>query len=455
MAGFSGGSGEGSSDEGGYGTPSGNSPDSSEGSGQAGRDSGYGNPVATYTAPSAPMDTSFTGVPASVNQGTQDYSGLGLIEGYQIYTMPVSYETYGLPAFSSQPMADLSQTPVSVNSSFPGGITENTLDMYNRLTSLGVTPAGAAGFVGAMTGESGMGLDPTAVNPVTGAYGIAQDLGSRLVGLQSQPNYQSYSVQADYVVSELSSTESATFSRLMGATTVDQGVQAGLAFERPSAREIASSLPARTANANTIMGYVTSPAFNATGDVQGAAQGAVQAPSFADPGAVLGASVETTPGWSIHMPWDGTVAASPQPVAPQQAVVQPSTAMPHGIPGGMDMGQAVPADASVFGLITPSTAASAIKTMQQVAGSVSSPASIVRGMMPGMPGVPGSYRPASTKQSGPVNVPPPMAPVLPDTSTVAAPIVYSMPPPQALAHNPMTAMLSLMSAMKSRFGATQ
>ena len=57
----------------------------------------------------------------------------------------------------------------------------------------------AAAIIGNMEQESGQGLNPTAVNPTSGAYGIAQWLGDRLTPLQKLPNYTTIDVQLVYL----------------------------------------------------------------------------------------------------------------------------------------------------------------------------------------------------------------------------------------------------------------
>lgn len=68
----------------------------------------------------------------------------------------------------------------------------------------GMAPNQAAGFVGNLMAESGPNIDPTAVNPSSGAYGVAQWLGSRLTGLNSYAsqnggNREDFDIQMNYL----------------------------------------------------------------------------------------------------------------------------------------------------------------------------------------------------------------------------------------------------------------
>lgn len=166
------------------------------------------------------------------------------------------YDT--LPIFAQQNL--------SVNLTSTGNLPPNTADMVQRLMALGATPAGAAGFTGQMTTESGFGLDPHVVNPngvysaqygIQHAYGIAQDLYGRLAMLQSTPDYQNYDVQANQVINELQTSENAAYTKLINAQTVPQGVQAGFAFERPSTAEQQGATLKALQNGSTILGQIT------------------------------------------------------------------------------------------------------------------------------------------------------------------------------------------------------
>jgi murein DD-endopeptidase MepM/ murein hydrolase activator NlpD len=122
---------------------------------------------------------------------------------------------------------------------------DNRSYVYRRLRGeLGLTPAQAAGAVGGLGGESGPTLDPNAVNPRSGALGIGQWLGGRAQGVTKGD----LRGQVNHLISELKGSERGALNRLRGARTVDDATRAWVeSFERPSAAEIRSSMPARLA----------------------------------------------------------------------------------------------------------------------------------------------------------------------------------------------------------------
>jgi tape measure domain-containing protein len=115
------------------------------------------------------------------------------------------------------------------------------------LKKLGVTnPEAIKGVIGGtIGGESN--YNPLAYNDKSGARGLFQDLGSRSPGGQGD-GFQ----QIDYALKEFSTTERASLELAKKATTVQEGVIAGLKFERPSPSEIASSFDKRVALGNQI-----------------------------------------------------------------------------------------------------------------------------------------------------------------------------------------------------------
>jgi hypothetical protein len=120
---------------------------------------------------------------------------------------------------------------------------DNRSYVYRRLRrELGLTPAQAAGAVGGLGGESGRTLDPNAVNPTSGALGIGQWLGGRARGVR-KGDVRS---QTDHLIAELRGPERSALSQLKRAHSIEDATSAWVrAFERPSASEIASSMPAR------------------------------------------------------------------------------------------------------------------------------------------------------------------------------------------------------------------
>lgn len=109
-------------------------------------------------------------------------------------------------------------------------------------STLGLTPEQARGAVRWMA-KVESGLNPTAVNPTSGAYGIAQWLGPRKTSLfrrygQSPGIEQQFAFVAD----ELRGPEAPALQALRATKTEDEAFRVwGKAFERPSAAEYAKA----------------------------------------------------------------------------------------------------------------------------------------------------------------------------------------------------------------------
>ena len=94
----------------------------------------------------------------------------------------------------------------------------------------------AIGAIAAMMGESGVNLNPLAENKSSGAYGIAQWLGSRLTDLKKLPNYNTFATQIQYLYTELDPTSSNvdTIAKpfITKASTKEEMLAAMATFER-------------------------------------------------------------------------------------------------------------------------------------------------------------------------------------------------------------------------------
>lgn len=88
----------------------------------------------------------------------------------------------------------------------------------NYFMSKGWSMVQAAALVGNLMQESN--LKPEAINPHSGATGIAQWLGSRLLDLQSAEDWQSLSFQLGFVDWELNNSEKAAGNALRGETNL-------------------------------------------------------------------------------------------------------------------------------------------------------------------------------------------------------------------------------------------
>lgn len=119
---------------------------------------------------------------------------------------------------------------------------DNAGSAYNFLISKGLDAQEAAAIVGNLQQESGVKIDPRALNPDGGAYGIAQWLGDRKDNLLAKEFYQSgaedkskeLQVQLDFLWEELQGSKSDSLAALQDATTTDVGELAiifGKSFE--------------------------------------------------------------------------------------------------------------------------------------------------------------------------------------------------------------------------------
>jgi hypothetical protein len=126
----------------------------------------------------------------------------------------------------------------------------------NRATAMrflldkGLTRPQAAGVVGSLMQESG--LRPDAKNPSSGALGIGQWLGGRKTNLLNSGN-SGLRGQLDFLWSELQGPEKAALTRLKGAHSVADAVNAFTwGFERPGRAE--ANIPNRVNQAHAALG---------------------------------------------------------------------------------------------------------------------------------------------------------------------------------------------------------
>lgn len=110
----------------------------------------------------------------------------------------------------------------------------NLSDAESFFEGQGWTPAQAQGIAAGLYAESG--LNPSAVNPTSGATGIAQWLGSRLSGLFGSGNSSTLQGQLQYVQNELTGSESAAGGVIGSQSTASGALSAFITdFERPAA----------------------------------------------------------------------------------------------------------------------------------------------------------------------------------------------------------------------------
>lgn len=118
--------------------------------------------------------------------------------------------------------------PVSSNAAY-------ALDFFQRK---GLSRDDASALVGNLMAESGPGLDPNATNPSSGAYGIAQHLGSRKDALLAKGGQGNLDVQLGHVWDELNSTHKrALDAMLQGKTIEDKTYAIRKLYEIPGEKE--------------------------------------------------------------------------------------------------------------------------------------------------------------------------------------------------------------------------
>lgn len=122
------------------------------------------------------------------------------------------------------------------------GAKKRAMDFFK---SKGLSAHHSAGIVGNLLGESN--LNHEAINPSSGAYGIAQWLGNRKKKLFSKyGNKPTFDQQLEFVWEELNSDENDAYNRLLQTKSVDEAINSFMQhFERPSKREMAESIERR------------------------------------------------------------------------------------------------------------------------------------------------------------------------------------------------------------------
>lgn len=157
----------------------------------------------------------------------------------------------------------------------------DTQEVYDYFVNAGYTPAQSAGIVGNLIQESS--LNPEITNTSSGATGIAQWLGSRLIpGLVTGNPQTDLETQLGYVVKELGTTEQQAAQELRGTTTPAAAAAAIMQYyERPGDNSLAlrqnyaqevyaaygSSTPAQTTSILSPIGSAASDLASGVGSV--------------------------------------------------------------------------------------------------------------------------------------------------------------------------------------------
>ena len=137
---------------------------------------------------------------------------------------------------------------------FNNNISDRRKQAFNFFKSKGFSDIHAAGIVGSLTGESGKQLNPLARNPNSGAFGIAQWLGDRQKALFAKYGKNpTFEQQLEFVLEELNGSEKDALNHLLSTKSVADATRSFTSmFERPSKREIDSSIKTRISNAEEL-----------------------------------------------------------------------------------------------------------------------------------------------------------------------------------------------------------
>jgi hypothetical protein len=153
-----------------------------------------------------------------------------------------------------------------------GSVTDRQKYLFARFKAAGYTDAQAAGQIGSLMQEDST-LDPTKVNPKSGAAGFGQWLGPRAAEFQKMFGHSvaqgTFGEQTDFYLSEMKGSEWAADRRIRNADTPAQVAAIHAQFyERPGAAE--ANIPQRQAYAESL--YASLPKA-AAADAAGAGPG--------------------------------------------------------------------------------------------------------------------------------------------------------------------------------------
>lgn len=138
-------------------------------------------------------------------------------------------------------------------------LTGNAQAAFEYYVSQGLSPVQAAGIVGNLQGESGQGLNPSAVNPGDGrdgsdSIGIGQWNSTRAQALKDfaaskGTAWTDLNTQLEFLHRELQGPESKAYAALQAAKTPEEAARAFLGYERPKDWNVPGSHPERARNA--------------------------------------------------------------------------------------------------------------------------------------------------------------------------------------------------------------
>lgn len=223
------------------------------------------------------------------------------------------------PAPAAAPSAPA--TPAATPTGPTPALTSAAQDYVDRMADAGYSAPQIAGGLGVHSYESGGNFSPTAINPTSGAAGIAQDLGPRKAGLikylQDNGLQPTVANETDYNISELRGPEADADRQIRAAQTVEDATYAwSHGFERPGAEGEAKEIPYAIALGNRALPLVQArlaeraqqnanpPAGDQLAENGGAVSDASNAPlASATRAATLGNSGVAAPDPALQLMW--------------------------------------------------------------------------------------------------------------------------------------------------------
>ena len=149
---------------------------------------------------------------------------------------------------SNQSITDYSDNQGTINT------TGNPKKAMEFFVGKGLSRHHAAGIVSNLMMESGTKLSPNAKNPTSGAYGIAQWLGSRKSKLFSKYGKNpTFDQQLEFIWEELNTDEKSAFNKLLSTSSIEDATRSFMKhFERPSVLEQRQSINTRLKYARSL-----------------------------------------------------------------------------------------------------------------------------------------------------------------------------------------------------------
>lgn len=206
------------------------------------------NPFSVYSNVESPKITKF-----SLPLGDIDLDGTGLYIGDNgTVQAENNLSTQQQSKFNINNTKEYQPLQEEEEATKPVSTTGNGKKAYDFFISKGLSSHQARGIVGNLKAESG--LNHTAVNPSSKAFGLAQWLGDRKKKLFSKYGKNpTFDQQLEFIWEELNSTERKSLDYLLQTkNTKDATISFMNLFERPSKEEKASSVINRIKFANSI-----------------------------------------------------------------------------------------------------------------------------------------------------------------------------------------------------------